>query len=318
MLNKNLLDIPRLPIPTLYQTMNKYLNSVQPLTNSTIEFTSHSLVALDFQNTVGPKLQQIIENQDLANQNQNIYPHNYMESQWDDMYMGGRWSLPINSNPFYLLKYLSSLPSLTSSLLKFGAQIKANKFPPCDPRSRGCMRSFPFMIGTGRKATLDRDVLSRYLLTSTHIAVFCRNVIYKVEAIDPLSHLVRSPAYFENVFDEISNNGKHVPDNDFVGVALTGVNRDDAANNRATVVGASASNEQSLLDVDSALFVVCLDEAADITLNNESEVSERAKYCVQVLWKECEATNPLLTHSRADALARKERDEPLVRQALAH
>lgn len=32
------------------------------------------------------------------------YPHNYVEKLWADMYLEGRWSLPINSNPYLALK----------------------------------------------------------------------------------------------------------------------------------------------------------------------------------------------------------------------
>lgn len=32
------------------------------------------------------------------------YPHSYIEKLWDDMYFEGRWSLPINSNPYLALK----------------------------------------------------------------------------------------------------------------------------------------------------------------------------------------------------------------------
>ena len=32
------------------------------------------------------------------------YPHSYIEKLWDDMYLEGRWALPINSNPYLALK----------------------------------------------------------------------------------------------------------------------------------------------------------------------------------------------------------------------
>lgn len=32
------------------------------------------------------------------------YPHSYIEGLWDDMYLEGRWSLPVNSNPYLALK----------------------------------------------------------------------------------------------------------------------------------------------------------------------------------------------------------------------
>ena len=32
------------------------------------------------------------------------YPHSYIEPFWDDMYLAGPWPLPVNVNPFYLLR----------------------------------------------------------------------------------------------------------------------------------------------------------------------------------------------------------------------
>lgn len=32
------------------------------------------------------------------------YPYSYVERLWDDMYLEGQWSIPINSNPFLALK----------------------------------------------------------------------------------------------------------------------------------------------------------------------------------------------------------------------
>lgn len=32
------------------------------------------------------------------------YPHSYVEKLWADMYLYGRWSLPINANPYLALQ----------------------------------------------------------------------------------------------------------------------------------------------------------------------------------------------------------------------
>lgn len=41
---------------------------------------------------------------DDANHSAGLYPHSYVEKLWDDMYLEGRWSLPINSNPYIALQ----------------------------------------------------------------------------------------------------------------------------------------------------------------------------------------------------------------------
>lgn len=48
-----------------------------------------------------PPPQKKVVDKDVAHKG---YPHNYIEKLWDNMYLEGRWSLPINSNPYLALK----------------------------------------------------------------------------------------------------------------------------------------------------------------------------------------------------------------------
>ena len=102
LLTKNPLNLPRLPIPALDDTVERYLASVRPLTTPD-EFTSHESLVRDFQQTTGKILHDKLVQRDAADAASGQYPFSYIERDWDDMYLGGRWSIPINSNPFYVL-----------------------------------------------------------------------------------------------------------------------------------------------------------------------------------------------------------------------
>lgn len=52
-------NLPHLPVPTLQQTLDKYIVSVQPLLTPT-EFEKTKSVVKDFQNGIGKKLQELL------------------------------------------------------------------------------------------------------------------------------------------------------------------------------------------------------------------------------------------------------------------
>ena len=60
--------------------------------------------------SAGPLLQGKLLALESARVSSNEYPFSYKEHHWDDMYLGGRWALPVNSNPFYLLRSLPAAP----------------------------------------------------------------------------------------------------------------------------------------------------------------------------------------------------------------
>jgi hypothetical protein len=55
--SKNILDLPRLTVPELDDTMERYLASVGPLTTPD-QFAEHEKLVRDFQSSAGPVLQE--------------------------------------------------------------------------------------------------------------------------------------------------------------------------------------------------------------------------------------------------------------------
>ena len=307
MLNDNVLNVPSLPIPELHDTRLRYISSVTSVCGgvggssssnvlssnvlSSNVLSSHLLLADDFFLNFAPQLHESIVDRQLSNDLNGIYPHSYIESQWDSMYLEGRWPICINSNVFYVLKGLQEtiparnpgsnkvLSSVLEGLLLWGNKVRSGGLEACEIRSRGCMRSFPLTIGTGRVARLSRDarpsrdVLLNHLPESRHIVVLCRNTPHVVTCVDKGTGKVRGRAYLERQLDRIEQGGESTPDNEFIGVPLTAVGRDECAKNREAVVALSERNKENVRLIDEALLVVCLDDPDEkMTLDDESRM----------------------------------------------
>jgi hypothetical protein len=175
--HKNMNALPRLPVPKFDDTIERYLGSVGPLTTSD-QFTEHEALVRDFQKSAGPILHEKLLAMDEQNAAGGSYPHSYIESDWDEMYFGGRWALPINSNPFYILKrdgnsgtekQVPRTARFVTAALKWVRKLRepgSDYFSSTESHSglepdkaTGCMSQYHLQFGTGRVPNRGRDVL---------------------------------------------------------------------------------------------------------------------------------------------------------------
>lgn len=93
--------LPRLPLPALSDTIARYTAAVEPLCDE--RDAKHSVGLLsDFAAKDGEGLQRDLA--EIAAFPRESYPGSFVEKYWDDMYLEGRWALPINSNPALMIK----------------------------------------------------------------------------------------------------------------------------------------------------------------------------------------------------------------------
>lgn len=90
-------SLPRLPIPKLENTCERYLASLKPLLDDQSYAKSLEIVQ-DFQKSVGPELQSLLQAQDSSNKHTS-----YISAPWFDMYLSDRQPLPINYNPLLII-----------------------------------------------------------------------------------------------------------------------------------------------------------------------------------------------------------------------
>ena len=104
MVDNNEYSLPRLPVPQLNNTFEKYLKSVQPLVTPA-EYKEHQKLVEDFglgkNRSIARTLQDELIKEEFKNAMGRAYPYSYIEAWWDKMYLGGRYPNPINVNPGY-------------------------------------------------------------------------------------------------------------------------------------------------------------------------------------------------------------------------
>jgi len=279
----NLLSLPRLPVPDLADTLSRYSSSVQPLLTPSLSssscddnlYTNHLNKVSSFASTVGPSLQsrlRFLESERISKQR---YPFSYVERHWDDMYLGGRFALPVNSNPFYLLRGVqdsssdstSTTGAVLSAMIRFHLKSLSNKLEPDLPHAN-CMSPFPYMFGTSRVATKDKDTLSLNP-ASGHVVVIHGGHFHKLKVIDPSSGKPYCGASLSASIDAIMNSP--TPDTPSIAV-LSAQERDTWAKHRKTLSSSSPVNADSLKTIDAALFVVNLDQGGIDSPHHESEI----------------------------------------------
>ncbi|CCD16292.1 unnamed protein product [Trypanosoma congolense IL3000] len=106
-LASNVLKLPRLPIPPLEATAERYRASIYPLKSDEI-VKSHLQKFDSFVAHSGRELQTALVESDKASAVGAVYPFSYIESAWDDMYLTNRNPVLVHTNPAIIAKKLKN------------------------------------------------------------------------------------------------------------------------------------------------------------------------------------------------------------------
>ncbi|GLD93100.1 hypothetical protein PINS_up001692 [Pythium insidiosum] len=269
--------LPRLPVPQLTDTLQRYLESVRPLISEK-EWKEHAALATKFEANEGRQLQEHLLKRELSQAMSKSYPFSYIEADWDKMYLAGRYENPINVNPAYglveetdgnLKGMVPRTAAFVRSVAKWWDKVKNSELEQ-DPKQ--CMFSFARQFGTARVPKKDRDVLESYP-RSNHIVVLKDNHFYQLDILSPDGKQLLSQSALESRLNEILNQ-THKPEHEDVDVSmLTAQNRDEWAQIREELISHHPVNEQSLHVIDSALFVLVLDDRSSTDPVKRMELS---------------------------------------------
>lgn len=91
-------SLPRLPIPELPKTCERYLTALQPLLAAE-QYRQTQAIVEDFHQSLGPLLNDLLRHEDTANRH-----ISYITEPWSDMYLKDRRPLPINYTPFMVFQ----------------------------------------------------------------------------------------------------------------------------------------------------------------------------------------------------------------------
>mmetsp|Transcript_26061 Transcript_26061/g.38534 ORF Transcript_26061/g.38534 Transcript_26061/m.38534 type:complete len:740 (-) Transcript_26061:64-2283(-) len=260
--------LPRLPVPPLDDTLKKFLDTVQPLLSST-QFAETKEIVKDFKKKDGAKLQKMLKEYDKLTSF-----GSYVEEFWKNAYLAPDTSVVLNSNPYFLFEddpdsksQIQRASSLTFQSLRFAASVKNERMKPDDVKGATlCMEQFRSLFGSCRIPRDRKDVIKTHS-DSDHVAVLYRNQFYYFRALWPKKEGEVKVAVDEEdiveILETIVEDGKK---QDWVELtegavgALTTLNRDQWALAREQLLNCSIGNTRALDIIDSALFVLVLDD----------------------------------------------------------
>lgn len=263
-------SLPKLPVPTLEETSKRYLKSLQPLL-SDAEFAKSKAAVADFVKPggVGQRLQE-----KLVAKRQDPDTKNWIYEWWNDAaYLSYRDPVVPYVSYFYSHRDdrnrrdpAKRAAAITTSVLDFKKQVDNGTLEPEYMKKLPlCMDSYKWMFNASRVAADPADYPVKYSPTDNkHIIVIRKNQFFRVQ--HEVAGKQLNTSELEQQFRRVYEVAQRVPP---VG-ALTSENRDVWAKARTLLVNASAQNKVALETIESASFVVCLDDASPVTLEERA------------------------------------------------
>lgn len=289
--------LKRLPLPTLEETMEKFNRTLQAMQSDEHHLETQTSVSQFLAND-GPKLQTLLQKYNASADGNGV--GSYVEEFWSDSYLAPDCSVVLNLNPFFLLEShpdpkTASDPVLRASELVFASlklvyRIQNETLAPDTFRGKPlCMDQFKALFGSCRVPHEGQDVVCNDP-GSRHVVVMRKNVMYYFVALWPDGTLAVSIADLVDILQAIvedadnlnsdaqqegnegeeQNKASSWPKNAPVGVLTTLDRRSWSVARTELLAVPESDNESALQIVDSALFVLCLDDVAPEDINDSA------------------------------------------------
>ncbi|KAK1766970.1 acyltransferase ChoActase/COT/CPT [Phialemonium atrogriseum] len=263
-------SLPQLPVPTLEETAARYLKTLKPLLSPAELATSKKAVE-EFIAPGGPgrKLQE-----KLIARREDPNCRNWLYEWWNDAaYLSYRDPVVPYVSYFYSHRDdrrrrdpAKRAAAITTSVLEFKKQVDAGTLEPEYMKKLPiCMDSYKWMFNASRVAAKPADFPVKFNPSEhKHIVVVRKNQFFKVahEVDGKQLNTSELEAQFRRVY-ELAHRAPAVG-------ALTTENRDVWADAREILLGAGPGNAKALEAIESAAFLVCLDDASPVTLEERS------------------------------------------------
>ncbi|SPQ27566.1 9cc5c610-93d2-470b-8bc1-a6008a8f7542 [Thermothielavioides terrestris] len=256
--------LPKLPIPDLELTCQRYLKALKPL-QSPREHAETTRAVREFLRNEGPELNEKLKKYAEARTS-------YIEQFWYDSYLNFDNPVVLNLNPFFLLEddptparnnQVTRAASLVVSALEFVRAVRKEELPPDTVKGTPlCMYQYSRLFGTARVPThagcqIEQDPESK------HIIVMCHGQFYWFDVLDDNSDLIMTErdiaVNLQTIIDDAAQTPIQEAAKGALGVLST-ENRKVWSGLRDVLTREPGSNNADCLSiVDTALFVVCLD-----------------------------------------------------------
>ncbi|KAK1755962.1 acyltransferase ChoActase/COT/CPT [Echria macrotheca] len=265
-------SLPRLPVPTLEETASRYLKTLRPLlSDSELQASTKAVEEFIAPNGPGRKLQE-----KLIARREDPKHKNWLYEWWNDAaYLSYRDPVVPYVSYFYSHRDdrrrrdpAKRAAAISTAVLEFKKQVDTGTLEPEYMKKLPiCMDSYKWMFNASRVAAKPADYPVKFdPQQHKHILVIRKNHFFKVahEANGKQLNTSELEQAFRRVY-ELADAQKAPA----VG-ALTSENRDVWTDARAVLLGADPANAKALEAIESASFVVCLDDAAPVTLEERA------------------------------------------------
>lgn len=264
-------SLPRLPVPSLEETSQRYLKSVHPLLNkSEFEATKKAVEAFNKPGSIGPELQKR-----LQARREDPKHRNWIYEWWNDAaYLSYRDPVVPYVSYFYSHRDdrrrrnpAKRAAALTTAILEFRKQVDDGSLEPeYMKRLPISMESYQWMFNACRVPGKHVDGPVKYShADNPYILVIRKNQFFKLPYAIGSQQL--TAAELEQQFNRIYKLAQgRAP---ALG-ALTSQNRNLWYSAREDLLAAHPANASALEAIQAASFTVCLDDAAPITLEERA------------------------------------------------
>lgn len=259
-------SLPRLPVPSLQETAKRYLKSVHPLLDKS-EFENTKKVVDEFikRGGQGEKLQsRLIARREEPN------TKNWIYEWWNDAaYLTYRDPVVPYVSYFYSFRDdrrrrepAKRAAAIATATLEFKKQVDEGTLEPEYMRKLPIsMDSYQWMFNACRIPAPGRDYPVKYPpAENKHFIAVRKNQFFKI--LHEVNGHQLTTAELQAQFEHVYRHAERVPP---IGI-LTTENRDVWTSAREALLAASPKNKSSLRAIESASFVVCLDDASPVTL----------------------------------------------------
>ncbi|NXU42414.1 CPT1A palmitoyltransferase, partial [Drymodes brunneopygia] len=253
-------SLPRLPVPAVKDTVNRYLESVRPLMDDE-KFKRMEGLAKDFAFNLGPRLQWYLKLKSW-------WATNYVSDWWEEyIYLRGRGPIMVNSN-YFAMDFLSLYPTtlqaaragnVIHAILLYRKKLDRQEIKPIlllGSTVPLCSAQWERMFNTSRIPGEESDTL-QHVKDSKHIVVYHKGRYFKVWLYHD-GRLLRPREIEQQIQRILDDDSKPQPGEEKL-AALTAGDRVPWAKARQAYFS-RGKNKQSLDAVEKAAFFVTLDD----------------------------------------------------------
>ncbi|KAI9846566.1 MAG: Carnitine O-acetyltransferase mitochondrial [Sclerophora amabilis] len=263
-------SLPRLPVPTLQETAERYIKSVHPLL-SQAEFENTKKEVAEFVKPGGPG--ETLQKRLLARR-EDPNTRNWIIDWWNEAaYLAPRDPVVPYVSYFYSHRDdrrrrnpAKRAAAISTAVIEFQKQVDAGTLEPEYMKKLPiAMSAYQWMFNACRIPAKGKDYPVKYSAEANHhIVVIRKNQFFKVVLESGGKQL--NTTELEQQFKRIYEKAEKAP---AVGI-LTSENRDVWTDARTTLLNANAANKTALEVIQSASFVICLDDASPVTLEERA------------------------------------------------